>query len=98
MKWLAVALVAALLLLQYRLWLSNDGVSEVLRLRSAVAVKSRSMLPSMMLESYLPSSAADRFRTARGNRALRREVIVGLINSMCRVGLMTGSAPAPASE
>jgi cell division protein FtsB len=39
MKWLAVALFAALLLLQYRLWLSNDGVSEVLRLRSAVAAR-----------------------------------------------------------
>jgi cell division protein FtsB len=39
MKWLAVALFAALLLLQYRLWLSNDGVTEVLRLRSAVAVR-----------------------------------------------------------
>jgi cell division protein FtsB len=39
MKWLAVALFAALLLLQHRLWLSNDGVSEVLRLRSAVAVR-----------------------------------------------------------
>ena len=26
MKWLAVALFVALLLLQYRLWLSNDGV------------------------------------------------------------------------
>jgi cell division protein FtsB len=39
MKWLAVALFAALLLLQYRLWLSSDGVSEVLRLRSAVAAR-----------------------------------------------------------
>jgi cell division protein FtsB len=39
MKWLAVALFAALLLLQYRLWLSNDGVSEVLRLRGAVAAR-----------------------------------------------------------
>jgi cell division protein FtsB len=39
MKWLAVALFAALLLLQYRLWLSNDGVSEVLRLRSAVTAR-----------------------------------------------------------
>jgi cell division protein FtsB len=39
MKWLAVALFAALLLLQYRLWLSNDGVPEVLRLRSAVAAR-----------------------------------------------------------
>lgn len=38
-KWLAAALVAALLLLQYRLWLSNDGVRDVLRLRSAVATQ-----------------------------------------------------------
>ena len=39
MKWLAVALFAALLLLQYRLWLSNDGVPEVLRLSAAVAAR-----------------------------------------------------------
>ena len=39
MKWLVVSLFAALLLLQYRLWLSGDGVREVWRLRSAVAVQ-----------------------------------------------------------
>jgi len=39
MKWLAIALFAALLLLQYRLWLSNDGVSEVLRLHAAVVAR-----------------------------------------------------------
>jgi cell division protein FtsB len=37
MKWLAAALLAAILLLQYRLWLSHDGVREVSRLESAVA-------------------------------------------------------------
>jgi cell division protein FtsB len=36
-KWFASALVAALLLLQYRIWFSSDGVGEVLRLRTAVA-------------------------------------------------------------
>ena len=36
MKWFATVLGAVLLLLQYRLWMSNDGVREVLRLRSAV--------------------------------------------------------------
>jgi len=36
MRWLAAALLAALILLQYRLWLSADGVSEVVRLRAAV--------------------------------------------------------------
>jgi cell division protein FtsB len=39
MKWLAMSLFAALLLLQYRLWMSGDGVREVWRLRSAVAVQ-----------------------------------------------------------
>ena len=39
MKWLAFALFAALLLLQYRLWLSSDGVPEVLRLSAAVAAR-----------------------------------------------------------
>lgn len=37
MKWLGAALLTALVLLQYRLWLSGDGVREVLRLRSEVA-------------------------------------------------------------
>jgi cell division protein FtsB len=39
MKWFAAALVAALLLLQYRIWFSGDGVGEVLRLRTAVAAQ-----------------------------------------------------------
>ena len=37
MKWFAAALLAALLMLQYRIWFSGDGVREVLRLRTAVA-------------------------------------------------------------
>jgi cell division protein FtsB len=39
MKWLAAALLVCLVLLQYRLWLSSDGVSEVVRLRAAVDVQ-----------------------------------------------------------
>ena len=39
MKWFAAALAAALLLLQYRIWVSGDGVSEVLRLRNPVAAQ-----------------------------------------------------------
>jgi len=37
LKWFAAALAAALLLLQYRIWFSADGVREVMRLRAAVA-------------------------------------------------------------
>src|SRR4051812_28660332 len=36
MKWLAVVLLAAVLALQYRLWMSNDGVRELARLSDAV--------------------------------------------------------------
>ena len=39
MKWLAAALLTALLLLQYRLWFSNDGVRDVLRLKDQVAAQ-----------------------------------------------------------
>jgi len=39
MKWLIAALAVVLLLMQYRLWLSNNGVREVMRLRSAVATQ-----------------------------------------------------------
>jgi cell division protein FtsB len=38
-KWFAAALIAALVLLQYRVWFSADGVGEVLRLRTAVAAQ-----------------------------------------------------------
>ncbi len=37
MKWLAAALALAVVLLQYRIWLSQDGVREVERLQRAVA-------------------------------------------------------------
>lgn len=39
MKWLAAALAVAVILLQYRVWFSEDGVREVARLKSAVAAQ-----------------------------------------------------------
>jgi cell division protein FtsB len=39
MKWLAAALAVVVLLLQYRLWLSPDGMREVVQLRHAVALQ-----------------------------------------------------------
>ena len=36
MKWLAASLLVVVLLLQYRLWLSGDGVHELSRLSAAV--------------------------------------------------------------
>jgi len=39
MKWLAAALAVAIILLQYRVWISADGVRGVSRLRQAVAAQ-----------------------------------------------------------
>jgi cell division protein FtsB len=39
MKWFVAVLFALVLVLNYRIWLSPDGVSEVLRLREAVATQ-----------------------------------------------------------
>ncbi|MBV8144257.1 MAG: cell division protein FtsB [Gammaproteobacteria bacterium] len=39
MKWLAAALTVAIVLLQYRVWFSEDGVRQVSRLRQAVAAQ-----------------------------------------------------------
>jgi cell division protein FtsB len=39
MKWLVAALAVAVILLQYRVWISTDGVREVARLQHAVAAQ-----------------------------------------------------------
>jgi cell division protein FtsB len=39
MKWLAVGLAVVILLLQYRVWLSGDGVRELDRLQKAVTAQ-----------------------------------------------------------
>jgi cell division protein FtsB len=39
MKWLAATLLGLLVLLQYRLWLSPDGVREVAQLQGAVGAQ-----------------------------------------------------------
>ena len=39
MKWLAAALAVAVVLLQYRVWLSDDGIREVERLKGAVGTQ-----------------------------------------------------------
>jgi len=39
MKWLAAALAVVVVLLQYRIWVSDNGVRQVQRLRQAVAAQ-----------------------------------------------------------
>jgi cell division protein FtsB len=39
MKWLGISLLVVVILLQYRVWISEDGVREVRRLEAAVAAQ-----------------------------------------------------------
>ncbi len=39
MRWLVIALLAVVLLIQFRLWVSPDGVREVMQLQQAVAAQ-----------------------------------------------------------
>ena len=41
MRWLATALLLALILLQYRIWISDDGLRGVARLQHAVATQQK---------------------------------------------------------
>ena len=41
MRWLATALLLALVLLQYRIWISDDGLRGVERLQHAVATQQK---------------------------------------------------------
>src|SRR5579862_7208524 len=41
MRWLATALLLALILLQYRIWISDDGLRGVERLQHAVATQQK---------------------------------------------------------
>jgi len=41
MRWLATALLVALVLLQYRIWISDDGLRGVERLQHAVAAQQK---------------------------------------------------------
>jgi len=41
MRWLTAALAVALILLQYRIWVSDDGVRGVTRLQHAVAAQQK---------------------------------------------------------
>jgi cell division protein FtsB len=41
MRWLTAALAVALILLQYRIWVSDDGVRGVARLQHAVAAQQK---------------------------------------------------------
>ncbi len=59
MKWLACALAVATVLLQYRLWLSDDGIREVSRLKGAVVAQGESNAELQQRNQQLAAEVAD---------------------------------------
>jgi cell division protein FtsB len=96
MKWFAAVLATVLLLLQYRLWVSADGVSEVLRLKSAVATQQADNLRLSDRNRQLSAEVRD---LKQGNVALeeRARTDLGMIGSnetFFQVVLPDARAPA----
>jgi cell division protein FtsB len=59
MKWLACVLAVATVLLQYRLWLSDDGIREVSRLKDAVVAQTGSNAELQQRNQQLAAEVAD---------------------------------------
>jgi cell division protein FtsB len=59
MRWLATALLVALVLLQYRIWISDDGLRGVERLQRAVAAQQTLDATLTQRNSRLEAQVAD---------------------------------------
>jgi cell division protein FtsB len=59
MKWLAGALIAVVLMLQYRLWLSGDGVRELSRLSESVTQQGKENADLTARNKQLIAEVAD---------------------------------------
>jgi cell division protein FtsB len=59
MKWFAGILVAAVLLLNYRIWVSDDGLSEVRRLERSVAAQEATNATLVRRNDQLAAEVAD---------------------------------------
>lgn len=97
MKWLAVALGLTLLLLQYRLWLSADGVREVVRLHADVVTQ---QAENARLSERNRELAAEVRDLKQGYSALeeRARTDLGMIgNNETFYQVVPDGAPVPAS-
>ena len=59
MKWFAFVLVVVTVLLQYRLWLSDDGIREASRLRAAVEQQQAANAELVRRNGQLAAEVAD---------------------------------------
>ncbi len=98
MKWFAASLVVIALLLQYRLWLADDGIREVARLNESVAAQRALNETLTGRNRQLGAEVAD---LKRGMRALEERArselgMIGRDESFFQVVPRSIQAPAEA--
>jgi len=100
MKWYAVALALAFLLLQYRLWFSADGVGEAMRLRHAVEVQRADNDQRSARNRQLAAEVRDLKQgySAVEERARTDLGMVGANETFYQLRPPTAAAPAPGGE
>jgi cell division protein FtsB len=80
MKWLAAALLVTVVLLQYRVWLSDNGVREVDRLQYAVASQ-RSENDQLIERNHQLAAEVRDLKTGMGALEERARSDLGMIAS-----------------
>lgn len=100
MKWFASALVLVTLLLQYRLWLSDDGIREVSRLRASVEQQQSANAELARRNGQLAAEVADlkSGMVALEERARSELGMVARNESFFQVVPRAVAIPAPAPE
>jgi cell division protein FtsB len=99
-RWFAVVLLSLTVLLQYRIWLSDDGVSEAYRLQVAVAQQSATNTELTQRNAQLAAEVADlkAGMTAIEERARSELGMIGQSESFYQVVPKVVSPTAPAPE
>ena len=95
MRIFALALAAALVLLQYRLWVSDQGMREVARLQTAVDAQQAANREQSKRNRQLAAEVADLKggMTALEERARSELGMVGSSETFYQI--VTGTTPAP---
>jgi len=99
-RWFAGILVSLTVLLQYRIWLSDDGVSEAYRLKVAVAQQSATNAELNQRNAQLAAEVADlkAGMTAIEERARSALGMIGQSESFYQVVPKVAAPTAPAPE
>ena len=99
-KWFAGVLICLTVLLQYRIWLSDDGVREAYRLRQAVAQQSATNSDLKRRNEQLAAEVSDlkAGMTAIEERARSELGMIGPSESFYQVVPKVAAPPAPAPE